>query len=166
VSGRVRGRPPLSGVVVTQLVTHQTCVASDVAAADCLLAKSAQGVPYRPWPGPPSPAGPTRFARIRVRWCQMRVSLAWPPSHHGSPCTGHDSPADLFITRAVRVGSDLRASSSGLAQRSASVRGRPALDRPVVTQLVTQPMITAAHGSGGHADTKCCYGSHLRRGRT
>ena len=41
---------------------------------DCLLAKSAQGVQHRPWPGLTGSAGPLKSVEIRARWCQPWVS--------------------------------------------------------------------------------------------
>ena len=43
---------------------------------DCLLAKSAQGVPHRPWPGLTASAGLLKSAEVRTRWCQLWVSAA------------------------------------------------------------------------------------------
>jgi len=41
---------------------------------DPLLAKSAQGVPHRPWTGLTASAGLLKSAEIRTRWCQLWVS--------------------------------------------------------------------------------------------
>jgi hypothetical protein len=61
-----------SGVVVS-LAAHQL-------GRDRLLAKSTQGVPYRPWPGLAASAGLLKSAEIRARWCQLWVlSASWRP---------------------------------------------------------------------------------------
>ena len=46
---------------------------------DPLRAKSAQRVPYRPWPGLTASGGVLKSLEIRARWCQSRVSAGWRP---------------------------------------------------------------------------------------
>jgi hypothetical protein len=45
---------------------------------DPLLAKSAQRVPHRPWPGPTGFDGLLKSAEIQARWCQLWVSPRSP----------------------------------------------------------------------------------------
>jgi len=49
------------------------------AVSDPLLAKSAQGVPHRPWPGLTASGGLLKSAEIQARWCQPWVSAARRP---------------------------------------------------------------------------------------
>jgi hypothetical protein len=56
-------------------------------AGDPLLAKSAQGVPHRPWPALTASAGLLKSGEIWARWCQTWVSAAWRPVRFISAAT-------------------------------------------------------------------------------
>ena len=106
---------------------------ADSSASDPLLAKSAQGVPYRPWPGLTASAGLLKSAEIRTRWCQLWVSPAG---------RRFADPASLSRSQ-VAVQTAYSATCLTWVAPSIDVRWRPALSVVIVTHLVACACIAA-----------------------
>lgn len=108
---------------------------------DCLLAKSAHGVQYRPWRGPDQFAGPLQCVYIRARWCQSWVSYTPATKRHftvklhlTSRKMGFLLPSQITM-RPARVLARLTCTVSYV-----SISWRPPLATVVVTHLVTRLM--------------------------
>lgn len=93
-----------------------------------MRAKSAQGVPYCPWPGLTASAGLLISAEIRTRWCQLRVSsTGWRFANSPSPSRSQ------VVARTASVEAHLP-----WDKPSVSVCWRPPLSVALVTHLVTR----------------------------
>jgi hypothetical protein len=155
---------------------------------DPLLAKSAQGVPYRPWPGLTASAGLLKSTEVRARWCQPWVSPAWRPVRF-SFCRDHRSvviytrthylpiplpPAELLLagarwTATLSVVVRPKCSQSGQAvypARSGAVR-HPRWEDPGKTYAGRPAKASAPHSvlSAPYLSASCgCAQRRLLRG--
>ena len=90
--------------------------------------KSADGVPYRPWPGPTASAGLLISAEIRTRWCQLWVSsTGW---RFANPASSSRSQVAMQTARA--------AARLTWEAPSVGVRWRSLPSVVIVTHLVTR----------------------------